>query len=70
MTDKNPYQILHELIDGLTQASGGASQLIHQHQDPRLMMVREAIELTKSGCMSLSPHNEFVAPKTVIVGRA
>lgn len=47
-------KILNELIAGLKQAAGGASQLIHQLDDPRWIMIREAIELTQEGVFQVA----------------
>lgn len=47
-------RLLNELVQALSQAAGGASQLIHQMQDPRWMMIREAIELTQEGVLEVA----------------
>lgn len=41
--------LLVEMIEGLRQAEGACSQLIHSHQDFRWSIIRESIELTKEG---------------------
>lgn len=43
--------LLNQLVEALNQAAGGASQLIHAMQDPRWLMVRDMIELTKHGAL-------------------
>lgn len=45
---------LNDLISSLNQALGAASQIIHMHQDPRWMMIRDALELTKEGVTSVA----------------
>lgn len=51
---QNPT-LLRELMEGLTQAIGGCSQLVHQMGgDARFMVIREALELTKEGLMSMT----------------
>jgi len=65
---KRDTQLLNELIDGIIQAEGAASQLIHTGGNPRFwMIIRDALDLTKEGCIAMSPHNALVAPKTVFV---
>lgn len=49
MTQKSEQLLLKELIDGLTQASGAASILIHMQQNPRFIPLREALNLAKEG---------------------
>lgn len=51
---QNPT-LLRELMEGLTQAIGGCSQLVHQMGgDARWLMIRDALELTKEGLMSMT----------------
>jgi L-cysteine desulfidase len=57
-------KILKDLCDALTQASGAASQLTHTMQDPRWMMIRESIDLTKEGVINVIT---FQASKSVIM---
>lgn len=57
-------KLLNELVESLGQAVGAASQIIHLHQDPRWMMVREALELAREGVMSVAT---FEARKVTIV---
>lgn len=40
-------KIMNELVHALGQAAGAATQLLHQHQDPRWMPVRAGIEGAK-----------------------
>lgn len=47
-TVRNKSQLLTDILDGLTQANGGCSQLMHSLRDPRWMMVREQIDRTKT----------------------
>lgn len=49
MTDKTAPQLLNELVESITQAAGACSQLIHVHQDPRWMTIREMLDLFKEG---------------------
>lgn len=57
--------ILKKLLDSLTQASGAASQLTHTMSDPRWMIIREAIDLTKEGIVEAIT---FQAKKSIIIG--
>ncbi len=47
-------RLLNDLIESLGQASGATSQLIHMHQDPRWMMIRDALDLAREGCIGLA----------------
>lgn len=46
--------LLNQLIEALNQAAGGASQLIHGMQDPRWMVIRDSVELTKEGVLEIA----------------
>jgi len=49
-------KILNGLIEGLAQASGGCSQLIHLHSDPRFMNLRWAIDQARQACISVATY--------------
>jgi hypothetical protein len=57
-------KILNNLIDGLKQASGGCSQLIHGRQDMGWLVLRQAIDLATEGCISVAT---FQATKVTAV---
>lgn len=57
-------RLLKELVDGLAQAGGGASQLIHTLSDPRWMIIRDAVELSKEGIMEIA---SFEARKISVI---
>lgn len=44
-------EILREMVEGITQASGASSQLIHALHDPRFMTIRQALDLMKEGLL-------------------
>ncbi len=68
MAEKSQTLILNEMVESLNQAIGAASQLIHLAGNPvGFMTIREALELTKEGVVSLAPQNLIIAPKTVYV---
>lgn len=46
-------RLLKDLLDSIKQASGGSSQLIHQLQDPRWMIIRQSLELCQEGIMGI-----------------
>ena len=54
MITMSPPKLLNEFIESIGQAAGAASQLLHAHQDPRWMIVREALELTKEGATKVA----------------
>lgn len=53
MAERNPMVIMRELIESLSQAAGGAGQMVHQHRDPRWMSVRSNLELVRDLCIGL-----------------
>lgn len=59
-------QMLQELIQGLTQAEGAAGQIIHQHQDPRWILIRDTLSGAKELCFSMAT---FDARKVFITGQ-
>lgn len=44
---KSQHQIMNRMVYGLTQATGGLSQLIHIRQDMRYSIMRESLDLIK-----------------------
>lgn len=46
-------ELLRDLMAGLTEASGSASQLIHLLQDPRFIPMRDVIDMVKAGCLDV-----------------
>lgn len=67
---KTVYKLFNELIESLGDAEGCCSQLIHLTGYPmQFMMVREALALTKEGCMKIAPQNDLVAPRTIYIKR-
>lgn len=51
-------RLLKEIAECLSQASGAASQLIHQLDgDPRFIIIRQSIDLTKEGVMKVATFN-------------
>lgn len=63
MKEQTAPQLLNQMIDGLKQASGGCSQLIHTRQDPRFLVLRQAIDLAVEGIIGLAT---FEASRTTI----
>lgn len=53
INSKNEAEILRDMMDGLTQASGSASQLIHLLQDPRFIPMRDVLDMVKAGCLDV-----------------
>lgn len=56
--------LLNQLVEALNQAAGGASQLIHTMSDPRWMIIRDSIELTKEGVLEIAT---FAASKITTI---
>lgn len=47
MKEKTETQLLVEFMDGLSDAIGATSQLIHHRRDPRYMFLRETLSKVK-----------------------
>lgn len=46
--------LLKDLMESLGQAEGGCSQMVHTMNDPRWIILREAINETKCLCLRLA----------------
>ena len=46
------FNMIGDLLESLKQASGACSQMVHDHSDPRWMMLREMIEAASHACAS------------------
>lgn len=57
-------RLLNELVEAISQAAGASGQLIHTMNDPRWMVIREALDLTKEGVLKLAT---FAASKVTAV---
>lgn len=51
---KTQQETLKELVEALGQAAGACSQLIHQQQNPKFILIRDAVELMKEGVLGLA----------------
>ncbi len=56
ITDKEQAKLLRETMESLTQASGGATQLIHHLRHPGFINIRMAIDLTNDAMKKLVDH--------------
>ena len=60
--EQSPFRLLAEITESLTQASGSAGQLIHLYGNPvGFMMIRDALDLAKEGCMMLAKQNRILS---------
>lgn len=66
ITDKEELELLRKTMVSLTQASGGASQLIHHLQHPGFMPIRLAIDLTNDAIKKMV---DFQATRTVFINK-
>lgn len=58
---QSPLHLLAELIESLGQASGAAGHLIFHYGNPAEMMIlREAIDITRDGCLKLAKQNAVI----------
>jgi len=65
MKEPNQAILIKEFIEGLGQASGAASQMIHMHQDPRWMIMRDLLESVRDVTMRstvIPTRNGIVTP--------
>lgn len=66
MTQKRQSEVLVDIIEGLNQAIGATSQMIHSQGNPvAFMTMREALMLSKEGILELT---QFDISRTVITG--
>lgn len=63
MQERKPNQIMIELVESLTQAIGGASQIVHHHRDPRFIPVTDALRAVKDAVIE----TVIVPSKTVVI---
>ena len=54
MSEKTESQLLVEFMDGLSNAIGASSQIIHHHRDPRWMGLREMLSKVKDMVMTVA----------------
>lgn len=62
MIPKTTPQLLTEFIEGLNEAAGAASVMMHHHQDMRWHFIRTILEETKNATVKLAV-NPLTAPK-------
>lgn len=65
---RDQVMMMRDLAAALSQAIGGCSQLTHNMGgDPRWLMIRESLELTKEGIMEMTKvQTMIVKPKVVV----
>ena len=51
---KSQKELLQDLINCMTFSSGAAWQMIHSHQDPRFIAIRDVLETMKNNIMQIS----------------
>lgn len=47
-------KLINRFIEGLSQAIGASSQMIHQHQDPRWMTLRDLLTAVKETTVAVA----------------
>lgn len=63
------FSLFNDIIDGLKQAEGATSQLVHVTGNPvGFIIIRDALALAREGCMKVAPQNILLNPKTLFVG--
>lgn len=51
---RNKTLVLSEFIEGLNDANGAASQLIHHYQNPKWMAIRDILNFIRDGCIKMA----------------
>ena len=46
--------LLSRFVDGLTKASGAASAIVHEHQDPRFLPIRDKLVAVRDRAISIA----------------
>lgn len=63
ISKRKPMQLLRELSEALTQASGGATGLVQQSGNaPGFMIIRESIDLMREGVLGVASSTGIIAP--------
>jgi len=59
---KTKIELLKDLIDAISQASGAATGLMYYSGDaPSFMVIRDALELTKEGVLAVASRSSMLA---------
>lgn len=63
MKEATQKELLQDFINCMTMASGAAWQMIHSHQEPRFIAIRDGIEAMKNNCMQIAmgPSDDVVS---------
>jgi hypothetical protein len=54
MTEEKQTEILKRFIDGLTKSSGAAAQMVHSHQDPRFLPIKEKLIAVRDKAINMA----------------
>jgi hypothetical protein len=54
MKEETQKELMQSLINCMSFAVGAAWQMIHAHQDPRFIPIRDTIETMKNSCMQIA----------------
>lgn len=52
--EKDMIANLKGFIDGLTKAAGAAHQMVHTHQDPRFLPIRDRLEAIRQRAVHIA----------------
>ena len=58
-------QLLSKFIDGLTKAGGAAACIIHDHQDPRFIPVRDRLSLIRDKAINIAMRASGITVRNV-----
>ena len=63
MKETTQKELLKSFAECMTYASGNAWQMIHEHQDPRFIGIRDLLESIKNNCiqLGLAPSDDIAA---------
>ena len=54
MKDDNATVLLRKFVDGLTKASAAASCIVHEHQDPRFIPLRDRLLVIRDRSINIA----------------
>ena len=54
MKNKNTLVLVTEFVDGVNKASKAAHQMVHSHQDPRFLPLRDLLEKVRDKSLTVA----------------
>lgn len=66
MRDEKVPAVLKKFVDGITKAHGGASQMVHHHQDPRFIPIYKKLGMIKEKSIDIAMKATGIEVQNVI----